>query len=166
MVLLVLVIAGSAWMNTMLPGMEGASRGIVSFELARTPERATEIVEAWRSAGRIDEARLQLWIDYGYMVAYGLLASIGCLWARDRLRNLGRYKASSVAHVLAWGVLAAVLFDATENLLLFAVLRDPSSSAIGFATAAASAKFALLVAVIGLVATTGAAVMPGRPTRR
>jgi len=152
LVLVALVAAGSAWMNSMLPGVPGADRGIVSFELARTPARATEIVDAWRAAERIDDARLQLWIDYGYMVAYGLLVSIGCLWSHDRLRSASRKRAARAAQVLAWGIFAAVAFDAAENTLLFAVLRHPSSRAIGFATAAATAKFVLLFAAIGLIA--------------
>ena len=166
LVLAALVVAASAWMNAMLPGMDGASTGILSFELARTPERAAEIVDVWRAAGRIDDARLQLWVDYPYMVAYGLLLSLGCIWARDRALVRGRPGLARAGYLLAWGALVAAILDAVENALLFAVLRDPSSGAIGFATAAASAKLVLLVAAMGLIAAAGAGGLRERMGRR
>ena len=163
--LVVVVATGALWMSSMLPGMEGARQGIVSFELARTSERAAEIVDAWRSAGRIDEARLQLWIDYGYMLAYGLLLAIGCLWARDRFVSHGRTRAARLAHLGVWGVCVAVACDAVENALLFAVIRDPASHAIGWATAAAGAKFTLVIAAMGVITWATCATRRSRSSR-
>jgi hypothetical protein len=59
---------------------------MVPFELSGGQGRADEILAEWGEAGR-DAAREQLWIDYGFMLAYGTFLGLGAAAVRDRCRD-------------------------------------------------------------------------------
>jgi hypothetical protein len=132
------------------------SGGIVTFEFAGAAAEARRIMAAWGAAG-VDAAWTQTWLDFLYLATYGPSLALACglaagVWAR---RGVGYGR---LGVLLSWGALAAAAFDAVENVALLLLLGGAvSDAAAGVAWAAASAKFALIIA--GLVyALFGAAL--------
>lgn len=97
-----------------------AGADIVDFELAGTLSSAQAILQIWGGEGQI-YAALSLGLDYLFLLLYGSAISLGCVlvarfW-RDRFPRL-----TTIGNWLAWGVLAAALFDAIENAALIRLL--------------------------------------------
>ena len=128
--------------------------GIVSLELAGTPEVAQRIYAAWGETGHA-AAQFNIRIDFLYLLAYGVALSIGCAVARRWWA--GRSPAlAQLGAPLTWAMLVAALSDACENAMLWHMIHDPANAlwtqlARGFAVV----KFALLVAGV-LYITCGA----------
>lgn len=126
--------------------------GIVPFELTGGQDRADEIIAEWGEKGR-DAARESLWIDFGFLVAYGALLTLLLAATRDlaqrrgwpRLVALGRY-------AVYFGALAAG-FDAVENVCLLLTLDDAGAAFPLLATIFASVKFAFIAATLAYLLT-------------
>lgn len=120
-----------------------APRGMISFELAATAERATQILAAWGSEGR-ELATRSLWLDFGFLAAYAPWLALLCAGASERMRAR-RAPLAATGAALAWGQLAAGGLDAIENFALLRVLAADSPGAWpALATACAWPKFALV----------------------
>lgn len=135
--------------------------GIVPFELAGSQERADEILAEWGEEGQ-DAARESLWIDFGFLVAYGTLLTLLLGLARDvsRERNWRRLGASGAVFA-SFGVLAAG-FDALENICLLLTLTDVGPAFPLLATIFAACKFALLAAAIAYLVAAAVAWVRAR----
>ena len=141
--------------------------GVIEFEVARTAEKASEYYALLGDDGR-DEARKQLYLDFPYLVLYGLFYAAACLVVAARAAERG------MPRLARWGVpfaiagLAAAGCDAVENLSLLRVLDGHTDQPWpGIAFTFATAKFALiagavLYAVIGLVLTLRRPASPSR----
>ena len=137
---------------------EAAPDGIITFELAGTPEEAGRIVESWRQSGATDEAGFNLGFDFLYMPLYGMVLASLVIAVAHRARRQGRAGLHRVGLVVAWAPFLAVAFDVVETAALVFVLDDPSTSGLpALARACALAKFTLLVAAVAYV--VGAAVL-------
>ena len=121
-----------------------APYGIVSFELAGTPERAQAIIESWDERARLFAA-FSLGYDYLYMLAYSTVLGLGCILAAQAIRSV-EWPLAALGIPLAWGMWLAALFDAVENLSLILILLAGASSGIWPAVARQCAliKFGLL----------------------
>lgn len=118
-----------------------APNGIVSFELARTPENAEYMLLSWSREGKFNAA-FGLGIDYLFMPLYSFALAFGTLLAAGR--HAGWLK--SVGVVAGYGAFAAALFDAVENYALFQVLLGHVFSPYSeIAFYCASLKFVLLI---------------------
>ena len=144
--------------------------GVVEFELARTEEKASEYYGALGEAGR-DEARKQLYLDFPYLVLYGLFYAGAAIVvaARATKRQMPRL-ARWGAPVAVAGLVAAAC-DAVENLALLRVLDGHTDQPWpGIAFVFATAKFALitvavLYAVVGFLLTLRGSRAPASPSR-
>jgi hypothetical protein len=131
--------------------------GIVPFELAFTSDRAVEILGDWGADGR-DDARLSLWLDYAFLVAYAAFWRLAILRVRDAL-GWRRWPA-----IAAFPVAAAV-FDALENAALLATIEQGGDQPWpALAGAFACVKFALLTPAT-LYAIAGAVALVARRRR-
>lgn len=130
-----------------------APNGIVSYELAWTPENAQAMLTSWDENARHYVA-FGLGFDYLFMPAYSLALSLGLLLA-------GSAKPAWLQKMtawLGWGVLFAALFDAVENYALWKILTgNVESSFPQIAAVCASIKFILLILSL-LVAIFGALI--------
>ena len=131
-----------------------APSGIVSFELAGSPQNAAHIVLTWTETAMLNAA-FGLGIDYLFMPVYAFSLAFGSLLAAGRhggwLKSLGA--------VAGYGAFAAALFDAVENYALFQILLGAfNSSYPAIAAVCATVKFALLV--FGLVYAVVGGVIP------
>lgn len=117
--------------------------GIVSLELARTPEKANAIIDSWGNNGK-GIALFSLGLDYLFIAAYTATLWLFCRFFAQSLREKNEFL-SKTGNFLSWLVILAGILDVIENqLLLIMLLSEPSDMATATATLAASGKFALL----------------------
>ncbi len=121
--------------------------GMVPFELTGGQDRADEILSDWGEGGR-DAARESLWIDFGFLLAYGTFLTLALAAFRDLARGRGWRRLTAIGRVVAcFGALGAA-FDALENVCLLLTLDDAGSAFPLLATIFASCKFILLATAI------------------
>jgi hypothetical protein len=148
-------------MSPMEDRMQANGPGMVTFELTGGQERADEILSEWGDDGR-DAARDQLWIDYGFMLAYGIFLGLAAASVRDLCRKRGLRRLAAIGAVAIWlGPLAAG-FDAIENACLLLTVGGAGAAFPLLATIFASCKFILLVGAIGYLLVGGAGLLGGR----
>lgn len=115
--------------------------GIVSFELARTPQFAQSIIDLW-SGRAMTYAAFGLGLDYLFMPVYALALSFATLLVAQK--HLGWIR--TLAVIACYGAFAAALFDAVENYSLFQVLLGNIESGYPqLAAICATVKFSLLI---------------------
>ncbi len=121
--------------------------GIVPFELTGGQDRADEILAEWGEDGQ-DAARESLWIDFGFLLAYGTFLTLALAAVRDRARERGWARLAAIGRVVvSFGALVAT-FDALENICLLLTLDGAGAAFPLLATIFASCKFALLAVAI------------------
>lgn len=115
--------------------------GIVSFELAGTPEKVQAMLASWDASARLNNA-FGLGFDFLFMPVYATALSLGILLAHPRRRGFWL----PLGSLLGWGAYAATLFDAIENLALFASLQGQWQAPMPhLAAACATVKFMLIL---------------------
>ena len=121
--------------------------GVVSFELAGSQDRADEILSEWGEDGQ-GAARESLWIDFGFLVVYGIFLTLALAAVRDMAEGRGWRRLAAIgAVVVSFGALAAA-FDALENICLLLTLDGSGTAFPLLATIFAGCKFILLVIAI------------------
>lgn len=122
--------------------------GIVGFELAGSEARAQDILAEWGAAGQ-DAARLSLWLDYGYLLAYGAFLALCSASLRATAQRRGWRRSASAGSVAIVLAIAGAVCDAVENVFLLLVLdRHGREAAPVLAKVFAVAKFVALAAAI------------------
>jgi hypothetical protein len=148
-------------MSPMEDRMQASGPGMVTFELSGGQERADEILAEWGEDGR-DAAREQLWIDYAFMLAYGVFLGLAAAAIRDLCRRRGLQRLGRIGEKAIWlGPLAAA-FDALENACLLLTVGESGAAFPLLATIFASLKFALLAAAIAYLFAGGVALLRAR----
>ena len=126
---------------------------IVDFELAGSLPKAQAIIDAWSETDRI-RAGFSLGIDYLYMPVYSTTIALACVLAAWVLKSKAW---RSIGLLLAWGLWAAAIFDAIENVALLTILLGNNVAPWPqVAQICATIKFALILAgllyaAVGLV---------------
>jgi hypothetical protein len=125
--------------------------GVIEFEFVGSEERATEMLAEWGDAGR-DDIRLSLWLDYGFMLAYGAFFTLAALATRDFARRSGRGTLAAAGRLAPYCAAAAAVFDAGENTFLLLVLGGHGGPAAPvLATVCASVKWVLITLAVAYV---------------
>ena len=141
--------------------MQANGPGMVPFELSGGEQRADEILAEWGEDGR-DAARDQLWIDYGFMLAYGAFLGLAGAAVRDLCRRRGLRRLAAAGGVAVWlGPLAAG-FDALENACLLLTVGGSGDPFASLATIFAVCKFSLLAGAIAYLVACTAATLGSR----
>ncbi len=140
--------------------------GIVPFELTGGQDRADEILSEWGEKGR-DAARESLWIDFGFLLAYGTFLTLALAATRDLVESRGWSRLARIGRGVVWfGALAAAC-DALENICLLFTLEEGGSAFPTLATAFAACKFLLLaIAIAYLLAGLAMRLRGGDPARQ
>lgn len=121
--------------------------GMVPFELTGGQDRADEILSEWGEDGQ-DAARESLWIDFGFLLAYGTFLTLALVAVRDLARKRSWRRLEAIgAIVVSFGALVAA-FDALENICLLMTLEGAGAAFPLLATIFATCKFVLLVTAI------------------
>jgi len=146
--------------------MQDNGPGMVPFELAGGQHRADEILSEWGDEGQ-DAAREQLWIDFGFLAAYGTFLTLALASVRDMARRRNWRRLSAIgAVIVSFGALGAG-FDALENICLLLTLDGAGAAFPLLAAIFAACKFVLIIIAIaylaaGLVARLGSQVRTAR----
>ena len=145
---------------------EPGGESIVAFELARTVDRADEILATWRAEDVIDEAQAIQVFDLAYPLIYASALAGLCLAAAGAWSRAGRPRLAAAGVVMAWVAFAAAGFDYVENLGLDISLWDePASPWPQMSFVAAVLKFAAIYSSLLYALTGVAAVLFERRTR-
>jgi dihydroneopterin aldolase/D-erythro-7,8-dihydroneopterin triphosphate epimerase len=140
---------------------DDAPYGVVSFELAGTPENAQRILAGWNAEARL-RAAFGLGLDYLFMVVYASTIALGISMAARSLYRAG-WPFARWGGLLTRGVVLAALLDAVENaallILLWGTLTDPWPA---LARWCAVPKFVLIFIGIAYAFYGGAAALAGR----
>ena len=140
-----------------------AEPNIVDFELAGTTDRATEIINTWDMQDRI-RAGFNLGFDYLYMPVYSTLIALACVWGAGVLASRRWRKAGLL---LGWGLWAAALFDAMENVALTVILFGTVAAPYPqVAQVCAILKFGLIVLGLMFAAVATVVYLVRKPARR
>jgi hypothetical protein len=121
--------------------------GIVPFEVTGGSDRADEILAEWGDAGQ-DAARESLWIDFGFLLAYGAFLTLALAAVRDLARERGWRRLAAIGTVVVYFGALSAGFDALENICLLLTIDGAGSAFPVLATVFASCKFILLAVAI------------------
>jgi len=163
-----LIVSGVATLLLLLAMSPAESRmtdtggpGMVPFELTGGEDRADEILTEWGEEGQ-DAARESLWIDFGFLLAYGAFLTLALAATRDLAIRRGWQRLGAIGRVaVSFGALAAA-FDAIENVCLLLTLDGTGAAFPLLATIFASIKFFFLALAIAYV-LAGFAIRLSRP---
>lgn len=115
----------------------GAPLGMLSYEFVWGPAGLDRVLDGWGPAERALAVE-NIAVDFVFLLVYGAAVSAGALLRRGPL-----------SRSFAWAATAAAALDAVENALGLALLAGAGSgAAAGLMSAAASVKFALIIAAI------------------
>jgi hypothetical protein len=163
-----LILAGAATVALLLAMSPSDGRikdtggpGIVPFELTGGQGRADEIMAEWGKEGQ-DAARKSLWIDFGFLVAYGMFLTLALDATRDLARRRGWRRLLSIGGVAVFFGAIGAGFDALENVCLLLTLGRAGSAFPLLATIFAACKFAFLAAAIAYLLAGLAMRLRGR----
>jgi hypothetical protein len=149
--LVVSAIAALALLAAMQPAeqriTDTGGPGVVSFELTGGQERADEILAEWGEKGR-DAARESLWIDFGFLLAYGTFLTLALAATRDLARDRSWQRLAAIGRVVVWFGALGAAFDALENICLLLTLGDSGAALPLLATVFATCKFILIAVAI------------------
>lgn len=121
--------------------------GIVPFELTGGQHRADEILTEWGEKGQ-DAARESLWIDFGFLLAYGAFLTLALRAVRDMASNRGWNRFDALGAAAVWFGAIGAGFDALENVCLLLTLAGKGAAFPLLATIFAACKFAFLAMAI------------------
>jgi hypothetical protein len=127
--------------------MQENGPGMVPFELTGGQDRADEILVEWGEEGR-DAARESLWIDFGFLLAYGAFLTLALTAVRDLARQRDWRRLAGIGTAVVWFGALGAAFDALENVCLLLTLDDAGAAFPVLATIFATCKFVLLAAAI------------------
>jgi hypothetical protein len=146
--------------------MQDRGPGMVPFELTGGHDRADEILAEWGGDGQ-DAAHESLWIDFGFLVAYGTFLTLALLAVRDLARDRHWRRLAAIGGAVAsFGALGAA-FDALENVCLLLTLDGAGAAFPLLATIFASCKFVLLtIAIAYLLAGLATRLLSRGPATR
>jgi hypothetical protein len=116
---------------------------IIDFELARTPEKAQEIVNSWGPEG-CQALFTQIVTDYLFLLAYPQAIALGILAVLMNTRNA---RLLAFGRALAWLQWVAGALDAIENAALLGILKGHVASPLPeISYWCATPKFAIVIA--------------------
>jgi len=121
--------------------------GIVPFELSGGPQRADEILVEWGEDGQ-DAARESLWIDFGFLLAYGTFLTLALRSVHDMAATRHWRRLHALGAAAIWFGAICAGFDALENVCLLLTLSGAGAALPLLATIFATCKFAFLVMAI------------------
>ena len=99
--------------------MQDAGRhGIVAFEVAFTSGKAHEILIAWGSRRGTSCGTLSLWLDFLYLIAYGLFLWLAIRALGDAFRSRGMDGWARPAAAISLLPLIGAASDALEDVFL------------------------------------------------
>ena len=123
--------------------MKDTPRGIIDLEFAYDRLKVQLVTEAWKSATHIKTAIANTLFDFIFLFFYSLLFYLS--FKRISLRFSGFLQ--TTGKLVAWGAIAAGIFDVLENIGILLSLNDYSGNCIPILTCCFSLAKWLLAGV-------------------
>jgi hypothetical protein len=125
---LLLLIASAILLFIISVPLRSASshNDILRLELAGSAERARTMVDRWGRRG-VQKATYGVYVDFFFLIVYSTTIGLACISLADAAWS----PASSLASIgvtLAWGLWAAALLDAIENIALLRILQGSDAT--------------------------------------
>lgn len=137
-----------------------APQGMVSLELAWTPERVSQMLASWSEETRMGLA-FSLGLNFLCLFALTNTLALGCVWAAERVRS---GLPAGAGALLAWGQwLAGAVWAVENSLLAAAIFGHASGASMAAASALSVVKFALTGAGLLFAVGAGAYAAASRP---
>ena len=132
--------------------IDGATKGLLSLQLAPTPDHARAILTAWSEADVVALAQKQILWDYLLIVLY----MCGLFWATRLAEFVFDPPMKELVHHFAWAPVAAGILDFFfENSMSLFMLENPTNTpniwVFVFLAVPAALKWLLLVATSALL---------------
>ena len=129
---------------------------ILRLELAGSAARARAIVDAWSRNGRLGAARLNVYVDFPFLVVYSTLLAVAVVLAGRAATSseLISKEDDQIVTAFALGALAAGVCDAVENGALLGMLSkdaEITDSRARLATVVAVLKLVLVALTVGWI---------------
>ncbi|MBC7849135.1 MAG: hypothetical protein H7Y31_05340 [Chitinophagaceae bacterium] len=129
-----------------------SSSSIIDFEIAKTPERAKELMATWTSHYR-EQLLKAIYIDFVFIIGYA-----GTLFYTSRI--MGHASAHPIlkkaGDIFSFGAIAAGICDILENFgMLFTIRQKVIGWIVHFTYDMALVKFSLLFIVLMFVVIAG-----------
>jgi len=133
------------------------SKQIVAFELAKTPEAATDIIKEWKDLDIMANAKKSIYLDFVFLVLYSFSLSLGCLVLA---KFEGNFFLIQLGSWLSKLMVVAGFSDVIENL---AMLRTLSGMMTAQTTALAYwfAVIKFSIVIMSLLFISGCLVFGG-----
>jgi hypothetical protein len=124
----------------------GTPLGILDLEFARSVEKASAVLSAWKPNNNIEVAKTNTHYDFIFILFYTVFLYAGCTMIAGKYSGV----LQKTGHLLAAGALAAGLLDVLENVGMLATLNGHLNNAITlFTFLAAVTKW--MVALLALL---------------
>lgn len=142
-----------------------SSDEIVQFEIAKTAEKARDIIDQWKVAGKYEQGIRSTDFAYVFMVLYTVAIALGCRFISACTGNEILMKGG---RGFAWLILGATVCDFIENIALSHTIRGPISQwNVTIAYNLARVKFSIVIVCILFMVTCALYWLIGRfETRR
>ena len=129
------------WMKSFLYPLQPGD--IVEFEMAKTSERATSILQQWQNDGKFDAAIQSIYLDFFFIVLYTLTIYLGCRYLASLSSNEIFARAGKIFSYL---IFAAAIFDVVENMAMLRSLNDGITvNQVSLAHKMAISKFSIVL---------------------
>lgn len=133
------------------------SKQIVAFELAKTPEVATNIINEWKEQEVMANASRSIYLDFVFLVLYSFSISLGCLVLSKFTDNVFLLK---LGFWLSRIMIIAGFSDVIENIAMLKTL----SGEITIQTTAVAYWFAIIkfsIVIVSLLFVLGCLIFVG-----
>lgn len=141
--------------------MRDGGHDIVPFEVAGDAETVDRILDDWGPEGQA-AARLQTWLDMGYLALYSVATAAGCATVAAAARRSGRPGVAAAGDALGWAAFVAAGLDAVENAAMLAELEGHRGPLPRVARSCALAKFSLILPAVAYAVGGLGAIGVGR----
>ena len=148
---IILMLGAGALQLPALGRMATHGVDIVQFELMRTTAEAVRLTQVLGVDG-LAAVRQQLYIDFVYLVLYGIVLSGACVLLAARAARRGHPALAAAGESFAVLAVIAAACDAAENIALLAVTFGHTAQPWpGTASAFAATKFILIVLTLAFL---------------
>jgi len=136
-----LTIAYMIWVRNYLAPL--SSDEIVQFEIAKTVNKAQDIIAGWKSTGKYELGLKSTWFAYIFMVLYTVAIALGCRFISVCTGNEILIKGGKG---FAWLIAGATICDLVENSALYRTLHGQVSQwNVTLAYNLARVKFSIVI---------------------
>jgi hypothetical protein len=129
------------WLKSFL--LPFTNEEIFRFEIAKTTDRATAIIQEWKNAGIFESGVTSVYFDFGFILLYCVLIYLGCRYLSRITGNEILMKGGNGFSLL---ILVAGMADVVENIaMLQSLQRAVSQWSVLLAYNMARIKFSLII---------------------